>query len=257
MEGVENTNPVDTVMNSPNGKPIELGVPLDASETLYISNLNERIKLDVIKQSLRGLFKNYGTVLDVVAHKNLRMRGQAFVSFENKEIAALALKEVKGFPLYAKPMQIAFARSRSDAVVQKLTESGFEEHKMARLEHKRKQRWNNPHKRKARAKHNAGQAEGGVSAPVAKRPAVQMPDEYLPPNKILFLQNLPENTTQQQLVELFSQYPNLTEVRMIPTKKDIAFVEYGDETSSGVAKDALHNYKLDGEHKIKITFARK
>lgn len=32
------------------------------------------------------------------------MRGQAFVSFESPEIAAKALKEVKGFPLYSKPM---------------------------------------------------------------------------------------------------------------------------------------------------------
>lgn len=43
---------------------------------------------------------------------------------------------------------------------------------------------------------------------------------------------------------------------MIPTKKDIAFVEYADEGSSGVAKDALHNYKLDGEQKIKVCHAR-
>jgi hypothetical protein len=29
-------------------------------------------------------------------------------------------------------------------------------------------------------------------------------------------------------------------------------VEYMDEASSTVAKDALHNYKLDGENKIKV-----
>jgi hypothetical protein len=29
-------------------------------------------------------------------------------------------------------------------------------------------------------------------------------------------------------------------------------VEYLDEGSAGVAKDALHNYKLDGENKIKV-----
>jgi len=57
-----------------------------------------------MKASLKGLFKSYGDVLDVVAHSNLRMRGQAFVSFESSEIAAKALKEVKGFPLYSKPM---------------------------------------------------------------------------------------------------------------------------------------------------------
>jgi RNA recognition motif-containing protein len=79
-----------------------------------------------------------------------------------------------------------------------------------------------------------------------------MPDEYLPPNKILFLQNLPDSVTKDQLMALFSQYPNLHEVRLIPTKKDIAFVEYMDEGSATVAKDALHNYKLDGENKIKV-----
>lgn len=115
-------------------------------------------------------------------------------------------------------------------------------------------------------------AEGAALAAAPKRAIVQMPDEYLPPNKILFLQNLPETATKTALTDLFTQYvisspffgmvysrknairryPNLVEVRMIPTKKDIAFVEYADEASSGVAKDALHNYKLDGEQKIKV-----
>lgn len=113
--------------------------------------------------------------------------------------------------------------------------------------------------------------DGAAAVPAPKRPAVQMPDEYLPPNKILFLQNLPESVTKDQLMALFSQlannpifyhvcwspfarYPNLYEVRLIPTKRDIAFVEYIDESSAGVAKDALHNYKLDGENKIKVRF---
>lgn len=50
------------------------------------------------------------------------------------------------------------------------------------------------------------------------------------------------------------RYPNLYEVRLIPTKKDIAFVEFLDEQSATVAKDALHNYKLDGENKIKVCY---
>lgn len=96
--------------------------PEHISETLYIQNLNEKIKIPglfscfilfvlmiidiviVLKASLRGLFKSYGQVLDVVAHSNLRMRGQAFVSFESAEAAQKALKEVRGFPLYSKPM---------------------------------------------------------------------------------------------------------------------------------------------------------
>ena len=57
-----------------------------------------------MKQTLRALFLNYGEVLDVVAHRNLRMRGQAFVSFPNAEIAKKAQREVNRFPLYSKPM---------------------------------------------------------------------------------------------------------------------------------------------------------
>ncbi|KAN0100117.1 hypothetical protein V8E55_000101 [Tylopilus felleus] len=228
-----------------------------ASETLYIQNLNEKIKVDVLKASLRGLFKSYGEVLEVVAHSNLRMRGQAFVSFTSPEIAAKAMKEVRGFPLYSKPMQISFARTRSDAVVKRMDTENFEAHKARRAEHKRTTRYTNPLKQKFRAKRMAAELDGATAAPAPKRPAVQMPDEYLPPNKILFLQNLPESVTKDQLMALFSQYPNLYEVRLIPTKRDIAFVEYLDEGSAGVAKDALHNYKLDGENKIKITFARK
>ena len=58
----------------------------------------------VMKQTLTNLFRNYGEVLDVVAHRNIRMRGQAFVSFPDPEIAKKAQKEVNRFPLYSKAL---------------------------------------------------------------------------------------------------------------------------------------------------------
>lgn len=64
--------------------------------------------MTVLKASLRGLFKSYGEVLDVVAHKNLRMRGQAFVSFASADVAKKAMKDVQRFPLYSKPMVYLF-----------------------------------------------------------------------------------------------------------------------------------------------------
>jgi len=57
-----------------------------------------------MKATLRGLFKSYGEVLDVVAHNNLRMRGQAFVSFTSIEHAKKAMKDIQRFPLYSKPI---------------------------------------------------------------------------------------------------------------------------------------------------------
>lgn len=246
-------------------------IPDDATETVYLNNLNEKVKLPVLKQTLKNLFKNFGPVLDVVAHRSVRMRGQAFVAFADREIAAKVVKEIKGFPLYGKPIEIAFARSSADCVVKRKTPDEFDNHKAERLLKKKRSRRENPLRKKAFANKQAAQkaaeaaaTAGGATAAAtpafapstSNRRIVQMPDEYQPPNKILFVQNLPENAGKDALEVLFKQYPNLVEVRTIPGRSNIAFVEYVDAASSGVAKDALHNYKFDGEHKIKVTFAK-
>ncbi|KAG8812897.1 hypothetical protein FRC17_001762 [Serendipita sp. 399] len=228
-----------------------------ASETLYIQNLNDKVKLIYMKATLNNLFRHFGKVVDVVAHRNLRMRGQAFVSFSNVETAKKAMKEVQKFPLYGKPMQVSFAKTRSEAVIKLLASDEFDSFHAERLKRKKRSRWDNPIKKKLRLKKLATGAPADAPAPGPKRPNVLMPDEYLPPNKILFIQNLPIDIKKETLTSLFSQFENLYEVRMIPTKKDIAFVEYGDEASAIIAKEALHNYKIDNETKLKVTYARK
>lgn len=92
-----------------------------AVETLYVNNLNEKVSLKTMKETLKNLFKSYGVVLDVTMHRNLRMRGQAFVAMTNRAAAARAVEEVKGFPLYGKPINVSFARTPSDAVVKRKT----------------------------------------------------------------------------------------------------------------------------------------
>ena len=50
-----------------------------------------------------------------------------------------------------------------------------------------------------------------------------------------------------------NRHAGLVEIRTIPAKKDIAFVEFADEATATVAKDALHNFKIDGETKMKAS----
>ncbi|KAL8277906.1 hypothetical protein RQP46_009725 [Phenoliferia psychrophenolica] len=243
--------------------------PEGASEVIYINNLNEKIKIDVMKQSLKNLFKQYSKVLDVTAHKSIRMRGQAFVTLDSKDAAVKAVKEVQQFPLYGKPMQLAFGRTASDALVKSRTPDEMEAHKAERAVRKKMSRKDNPLRRKflaqkEAAKKAAEEAAASGEAPAATAAAatrriVQMPDEYLPPNKILFVQNLPDDTTKESLEALFAPYPNLSEVRTIPGRKNIAFIEFIDDVSSGTARDALHNTRLgtgDAALKLKVTFAK-
>jgi RNA recognition motif-containing protein len=84
-----------------------------------------------------GIFSEYGHVIDLVAKRNLKARGQAFIVFDSPEAAETAIKEVQGFELFEKPMVLDFARSRSDAIVRlQGNDEEFEAHKRRRLAEK-------------------------------------------------------------------------------------------------------------------------
>lgn len=110
---------------------------------------------------------------------------------------------------------------------------------------------------KRQALQNAQQ--GGQPGLAAASGNQEIPADFLPPNKILFIQNLPAEATDRMLEALFSQYQGYREVRMVPAKKDIAFVEFETETEATAAKQGLSNFKLTPDHEggMKITFAKR
>ena len=57
-----------------------------------------------LKKSLFAIFSQFGPILDIVALKTLKMRGQAFVIFKEIASATNALRSMQGFPFYDKPM---------------------------------------------------------------------------------------------------------------------------------------------------------
>ncbi|KAK0137389.1 U1 small nuclear ribonucleoprotein A [Merluccius polli] len=78
-----------------------------------------------------------------------------------------------------------------------------------------------------------------------------------PPNHILFLTNLPEETNELMLSMLFNQFPGFKEVRLVPGRHDIAFVEFDNEVQAGAARDALQGFKITQTNAMKISFAKK
>jgi len=57
-----------------------------------------------LKKSLYAVFSQFGIILDIVALKTLKMRGQAFVVFKDISCATQAKNSMQGFPFYNKPM---------------------------------------------------------------------------------------------------------------------------------------------------------
>jgi len=209
------------------------------NHTIYINNLNEKIKKEDLKKSLFAIFTQFGQILDILATKSLKMRGQAFVIFKEISSATNALRSMQGFPFYDKPMRINYAKSDSD-MISKIKGTFQERPKKAPGEAKKKSK-----KPKTGA--------GTVGAAAAQGAGV----DNAPPNQILFLTNLPSETNEMMLSMLFNQFPGFKEVRLVPGRHDIAFVEFENEMQSAAARDALQGFKITPTTAMKINFAKK
>lgn len=60
-----------------------------------------------LKRSLYCLFSQYGRILDVVALKTPKLRGQAWVAFSEVTAASNAVRQMQNFPFYDKPMVLS------------------------------------------------------------------------------------------------------------------------------------------------------
>ncbi|XP_028447259.1 U2 small nuclear ribonucleoprotein B'' isoform X1 [Perca flavescens] len=226
------------------------GVERDATmdirpnHTIYINNINDKVKKEELKRSLYALFSQFGQIIDIVAMKTAKMRGQAFVVFKELAGATNALRQLQGFPFYNKPMRIQYAKTDSEVIAKVKGTYGDKEKKKDK-------------KKKAQevsAVSLMKKPAAGSAAPVNSA-AVQVVDN--PPNYILFLNNLPEETNEMMLSMLFNQFPGFKEVRLVPGKHDISFVEFESETQAGVAKDALQGFRITATCAMKITYAKK
>ncbi|ODV92357.1 hypothetical protein CANCADRAFT_85611 [Tortispora caseinolytica NRRL Y-17796] len=211
-------------------------------KTLYIRNLNVKLGVQDFKESLNTIFSAFGPVLEVSVKKNIRMRGQAFVSFAHSEDADQALNEMQGFPLFGQPMDIQYAKIPSDVVV-------LQENDTEQLEHHRLERI------KAKEKRLAELANKPQFQKLSRNSRNQA-DDFLPPNRTLFLQNLPPHSTVDDLTKIFDAYPNLKDIRVVPGGTGLAFVEYEDEPSAVTAKQALNKLVVE-DHEVHVTYARK
>ncbi|KAL9822948.1 U1 small nuclear ribonucleoprotein A [Geothlypis trichas] len=274
------------------------------NHTIYINNLNEKIKKDELKKSLYAIFSQFGQILDILVSRSLRMRGQAFVIFKEMSSATNALRSMQGFPFYDKPMRIQYAKTDSD-IIAKMKGTFVERERDRDRERKRD-------KRKAKGgeapgpKKSGAAAQGATQGAVPGMPPLAQPPRMLPhlggqppyipppgmipapgmapnpgippgmapqpgmapiptpqplsenpPNHILFLTNLPEETNELMLSMLFNQFPGFKEVRLVPGRHDIAFVEFDTEVQAGAAREALQGFKITQSNAMKISFAKK
>ncbi len=117
-----------------------------------------------------------------------------------------------------------------------------------------------------RARKEAGGAEAGADAAAgggpsppgffAAPPAMPL---LMVPSRTLLVQGLPTTLTAGALSDvlksLFGQFAGLQEVRPV-AQRGLAFVEFATEAAAAPALQGLHNFKLDAQSTLVVSYAR-
>ena len=75
------------------------------SDRLYVTNLpSSKIQKEDLRTALYLLFSTHGPVLDVVALKTMKMRGQAHIVYRDIQTATQAMRSLDGFEIFGRKM---------------------------------------------------------------------------------------------------------------------------------------------------------
>jgi len=229
------------------------------NQTLYINNLNEKIKVPEMKCCLTELLGTYGEIIDIIAYGTLKKKGQAFAVFRDISCATNAMRALQGFVLLDKPMKIAYCKSKSDVVSQE--DGTFKPRgKLGAAAAKEEEKKAPPAKPKAAEPKKAAQTNAAPK--MTPHPGAAVAGEKEEggekdgqPSNVLFVENLPPEVNEMMLTMLFRQYPGFQEARLIKGR-NVAFIEYSDELQAGIAKHGLQGFMVTPEMALKISFAK-
>lgn len=213
---------------------------LQPNATIYIKNIDWKVKKPLLRRALYSLFSRHGKVLEVITLRRDGLRGQAWIIFDEAASATAALQAEQGFTLFGRDLVLSYARVTSDRI-SKRDGTYVPKAKRVKLEDTRK-------------------VEEEAAATAADAPRDNNKEEKLPPidnslpSKYLLAQDLPSDCNQMALQILFRQYAGFKEVRM--PRPGLAFVEFDDEPHATLAKTGLHGFALSPTDKLILTYGK-
>ncbi|KAJ6515945.1 hypothetical protein C8R45DRAFT_958173 [Mycena sanguinolenta] len=225
--------------------------------TLYINNLNDKVNKEELRSQLHALFITYGKIIDVVASKNQRMRGQAFLVFADLAGATTAMRALEGMIFYDKPLRITYAKSKSYATSRR-EDSSFVPPTSANASalilqkgraDKKRQREEEAVDGERKAKRDKGD-DDDEEMEIDDEEETQHASGEVPvpgPTARLLCTNLPQEVSDGVLSVLFQQYHGFKKANVTPTdvpgvKK--AQVMFDSPQLASVAKEGLHGFTL-------------
>lgn len=192
--------------------------PCKNHHTLYVNNINERVSQKKLSYVLNHLFGQFGMVAEVRVRKSLKMKGQAFVTYKDFDSCKQAIEKLQGKSVFKKPIRITFAKTGSDTFLR--LDGNVKE-----LENRKIMK-----ERRLKEAQTATSRNQDSKETLSKTPELtdaQLKQwKLLPPNKVLLIQNLPEEKLNNEvLTQVFGKYSGFEKVRLISFRK-LAFIDF-------------------------------
>lgn len=201
--------------------------------TLYIKNIDWKIKKNLLRRALYTLFSRYGKVLEIITLRKDGLRGQAFVLMDSVQAATAALQKEQGFTFFGKDLVIEYAKNKSDRIAKR--DGDYV-----------------PKAKRQKKKDTAADAVATHTTEEAETPTI--PTTTAPPSKILMAQNLPTECNEKMLHVLFQQYGGYVEARM--PRPGLAFIEFQDTSKASLAYEALNGFKLTKTDTLQLGYGK-
>ena len=215
---------------------------IEPKKTIYVNNLNEKVSINKLKKELNKTFAPYGKILQITAFKTLKLKGQAFITFDNIE-SAIKSFDSNNIEIFNKPIKITFANSNSDIVESDETIRERKQNKSSKTSKKRKLQ-------------DKGNNDNSKLKKTKKKLDLLNEWKELPPNHILLLQNI---NKFDELEEFFNDFNGFENIRLVKVK-NLAFIEFENEE---MATNCLEQVKDDQlikfgpEDEVLLSFAKK
>ena len=217
----------------------------EPNATLYIKNIDWKVKKGLLRRALYSLFSRHGQVLEIIALRKDGLRGQAFVIMKDVTAATAALHAEQGFTFFGKDMVIEYAHEKSDRIAKR---DGDYVPKAQRQKRKKIAASETTRGLEEKEMHpdTTSQESATSITPTGVDSSLNVP------TRILLAQNLPAECNEMMLGMLFQQYPGYKEVRL--PRPGLGFIEFEDDAQATVAMNALQGFKLSPQDTLNLTY---
>ena len=219
---------------SNDGQSISLSLAISPSLPLCVD-----VPAPELKKSIYHVCGQFGKVLEVNANKTLSGRGQAFVIFDDIASATRAVRDMSNFMFYGKAMvrgvlsfgahtrmcvcvcgccaylvidptrirppspnqRVAYSKNKSDVISQR--DGSFVQRPKRKMDGAESGKSAAKHAKKPAAASSSSSSSSSSSATFAAGARASMIDDEVPPNAVLFVQQLPAEATQPMVAARF------------------------------------------------------